>query len=154
MPGAAGAIRDLREAGYAVVVITNQSGIARGLYDLSDYRAVAGRLEEVLAARDARPDATYFCPHHPDFTGPCDCRKPDTGMHLRAARELGLDLAASWYVGDKLSDVLPAAATGGRGVLVRTGYGAEAEAEAPGWVRVVDDVVEAARLAIREKGAE
>lgn len=144
--GADAAIRRLKRAGLAVVLVTNQSGIARGLYDEADYRAVAARLEEVLRSRGAAPDATYWCPHHPDFSGPCDCRKPATGMHRRAAGDLGLDLAASWYVGDKPSDVRPAAALGGRGLLVRTGFGRESAERVGPEIRVVDDVVEAAQV--------
>lgn len=143
---AAGAIRRLRRAGYAVVLVTNQSGIARGLYGEADYHAVAARLEEMLRTHGAPPDGTYWCPHHPEFTGPCSCRKPGTGMHRTAARDLGLDLAASWYVGDKPTDVEPAAELGGRGVLVRTGYGASSEAHVRADVHVVDDVGEAADL--------
>lgn len=146
VPGAAEAIRRLRAAGYAVVIVTNQSGIARGLYRESDYRAVAARLDTMLARAGARPDGTYHCPHHPDLTGPCPCRKPGTGMHRRAAEELGLDLAASVYVGDKPTDVEPGLALGGRGVLVRTGYGRESEAEVPPEVWVVDDLPAAAAL--------
>lgn len=145
VPGAAEAIRILRAAGFAVVVVTNQSGIARGLYREEDYRAVAARLDEVLQAAGAPVDATYYCPHHPDHTGACDCRKPAPGMYRRAARELGLDLTRSWYVGDKPSDVEPAQALGGRGVLVRTGYGRASEADVAGDVEVVDDVLGAAR---------
>ncbi|MGD2068602.1 MAG: HAD family hydrolase [Gemmatimonadota bacterium] len=136
--GAADAIRRLRAAGFAVVIVTNQSGIARGLYTEGDYRAVAARVEQVLRERGAAPDATYWCPHHPDFTGPCSCRKPGTGMYRRAAEDLGLDLAGSWYVGDKATDVLPAEALGGRGILVRTGYGDEEDA--PESAREVADV--------------
>lgn len=142
--GADAAIRRLKRAGYAVVLVTNQSGIARGLYDETDYRAVAARLDQVLRSRGAAPDATYWCPHHPDFTGPCDCRKPGTGMYRRAAEELGLDLAASWYVGDKPTDVEPAAALGGGAVLVRTGYGRDSEDRVGAGVAVVPDVVGAA----------
>lgn len=145
VPGAGAAIRRLKEAGFAVVLVTNQSGIARGLYAESDYHAVARRLGEVLSALGAAPDATYFCPHHPDHTGPCRCRKPATGMYERAAGELGLDLAASWCVGDKRTDVLPAETLGGRGILVRTGYGKEEEARGVGVaVAVVDDLPAAA----------
>lgn len=146
IPGADAAIRRLREAGLAVVLVTNQSGIARGLYSEADYHAVAARLESVLRAADAAPEGTYFCPHHPDFDGPCDCRKPGTGLYLRAAREHDLDPAASWYVGDKLTDVLPARALGGRGILVRTGYGASHEDALPAGFQVVDDVGAAADL--------
>lgn len=149
IPGADEAIRALAGAGYAVVVVTNQSGIARGLYDEDDYRAVAARLDSILEVRGAVPDGTYYCPHHPDHTGPCDCRKPETGMYRRAARELRLDLASSWYVGDKVTDVLPALELGGSGILVRTGYGSEQELEAPDGVHVVDDIGAAAELVLR-----
>lgn len=150
--GADAAIRRLKRAGLAVVLVTNQSGIARGLYDEADYRAVAARLEEVLRSRGAAPDATYWCPHHPDFSGPCDCRKPATGMYRRAARDLGLDLAASWYVGDKPSDVRPAATLGGEGgLLVRTGFGRESAERVGSDVRVVDDVVEAAEVILASR---
>lgn len=144
--GADVAIRRLKQAGFAVVLVTNQSGIARGLYTEADYHAVAARLDEVLGSLEASVDGTYYCPHHPDFDEPCDCRKPGTGLYLRAAREHGLDPAASWYVGDKLTDVLPARALGGKGILVRTGYGAGEEGRLPAGVAAVDDVSRAADL--------
>lgn len=143
--GAVEAIRALRSAGYAVVLVTNQSGIARGLYSLEDYRAVAERVDEVLLAAGASMDGTYYCPHHPDFTEACECRKPGTGMYVRAARDLDLDLAASYYVGDKVSDVLPALALGGTPMLVRTGYGREHETLAPSGTRVANDLRAAAQ---------
>ncbi len=137
VPGAAEALRELACAGFALVVVTNQSGIARGVYGEADFRAVQRRVEERFAARGVRFDAVYFCPHHPEVTGACECRKPGLGMYRRAAREHGLDLARSVYVGDKLSDVLPALELGGAGFLVRTGYGAEHAAAAPEAVAVV-----------------
>lgn len=146
--GAIEALALLREAGYALVVVTNQSGIARGLYTLDDYRRVAARLDEMLREAGVPVDATYYCPHHPDYTGPCECRKPGAGMYERAAGELGLDLKSSWYVGDKVTDVLPALTLGGRGILVRTGYGAGEEKEVPEGVAVVDDLGAAARLVL------
>jgi histidinol-phosphate phosphatase family protein len=126
LPGAADALRELRAAGYLLVVVTNQSGIARGLFTEEDFRAVQERLESLLRAHGVTFDAVYHCPHHPDFTGPCDCRKPALGLYRRAESELGVDLAASIHVGDRLRDVLPALDTGGKGFLVRTGYGADA----------------------------
>lgn len=120
MPGAAAAIRRLNEATLPVIVVTNQSGIARGYFTEYDYARVQERVETLLAEAGARLDATYMCPHHPDVGGECECRKPGTLLFSRAAREHGLDLARSWFVGDKLRDVLPAAALGGRGVLVPT----------------------------------
>ncbi len=144
VPGAIEALARLQDAGLALVVVTNQSGIARGYYTLDDYHAVARRVEAELAAGGVRLDATYFCPHHPDHTGPCRCRKPATGMYESAADELGLDLAASYYVGDKLTDVEPARALGGTPMLVRTGYGGALEGQAPPEVVVVDDLAAAA----------
>lgn len=148
--GAAQGLRALREAGYLLVVVTNQSGIARGLYSLDDYRRVAARVDAVLGEAGVVVDATRFCPHHPDARPPCGCRKPATGMHRDAAAELGIDVAASWYVGDKASDVLPALALGGRGILVRTGHGREWEGRVPQVVAVVDDVAAAVRRILEE----
>ncbi len=145
IPGALEALATLRSAGFALVIVTNQSGIARGLYGEAEYEAVTTRLLEILEDAGAAVDAVYHCPHHPDLTGPCPCRKPATGMHERAAADLDIDLAASWYVGDKRSDVLPAIALGGRGILVRTGYGREEEPSVPDGVDVEDDLAAAAR---------
>lgn len=149
VPGAAQALNALRAAGYAVIVVTNQSGIARGLYGEKEFSAVQARIEALLAAQGAHVDAVYHCPHHPDYTGPCECRKPGTLLFERAAREHGLDPARSWFVGDRLKDVEPALRLGGRGLLVRTGYGREHEAEA-GEFDVVDDIVGAAARIVEE----
>lgn len=145
VPGSVEALAALTDAGYALVVVTNQSGIAHGLYTESDYRSVARRLVELLEDSGVTLDGTYHCPHHPDVTGPCTCRKPSTGMYLQAAVDLYLDPRRSWYVGDKVTDVLPALALHGRGILVRTGYGAEHEGSVPEGVAVVDDLAAAAR---------
>lgn len=142
--GADRAIRRLAGSGLAVVLVSNQSGIARGLYGEADYHAVNGRLREMLKVGGAVLDGTYFCPHHPDFSGPCGCRKPGTALYLRAASELGLDLGKSFYVGDKPTDVEPARTLGGTGLLVRTGYGRESVDEVPRTVNVVDDIEMAA----------
>lgn len=118
--GAAAAVAKLNAAGILAVVVTNQSGIARGYFSEGDYTRVGRRIDEELARHGARIDATYMCPHHPEFTGPCDCRKPGTLLFRRAAEELDLDLARSWFVGDRLHDILPAEAFGAasRAVLV------------------------------------
>jgi D-glycero-D-manno-heptose 1,7-bisphosphate phosphatase len=144
IPGVVSALVDLRAAGLALVTVTNQSGIALGLYSEADYHAVAGRLEAELAAAGTHFDLTEHCPHHPDVTGPCRCRKPATGMHRRASEALGLDLGRSYYVGDKVPDVLPAVELGGQGILVRTGYGSAHEADVPEETWVVDDLRAAA----------
>lgn len=146
IPGAAKALSRLKKAGYALVVVTNQSGIARGLYQEEDYRAVAHRLDEILLAHDLALDSTRYCPHHPQITGDCRCRKPATGMHRAAAEELGLDTTRSYFVGDRVGDLLPALELGGDGILVRTGYGAEEEAHLPKGFHVADDLLEAAEM--------
>jgi D-glycero-D-manno-heptose 1,7-bisphosphate phosphatase len=151
VPGAADALADLQHAGFAVVIVTNQSGIALGLYTESDYHAVAARLVTVLEEAGVGVDAVEHCAHHPDVTGPCGCRKPATGMHRRAAAALGLDLGRSWCVGDKLTDVLPARELGGRGILVRTGYGRDHEAVVPAGVTVAEDLRAAADLILADR---
>ncbi len=146
LPGAAAALSDLRDGGFTLVVVTNQSGIARGLYSEDEYHAVAKRLDDLLAEAGSPVDATMYCPHHPSSGSPCECRKPGTGMYRQAAAELGLDLADSYYVGDKVSDITPAHELGGVGVLVRTGFGTEEAARVPAGMAVVADLAEAARL--------
>ncbi len=149
-PGAGDAIHGLNAAGYAVVVVTNQSGIARGLYTEADYRAVEQRLSELLAAKGAHIDASYFCPHHPQAPELCACRKPRTKLFLDAQAALGIDFTTSWWVGDRLSDVQPARALGGRGILVTTGQGNlhQGQARAMG-VTVVADLLSASVEIVR-----
>lgn len=118
LPQAAAAVRRLNGAGVAAVVVTNQAGIARGLFDERAYEAVRMRLDELLAAENAVLDATYHCPHHPEFTGPCDCRKPGVANHRRAIAELGLDAQRLAFVGDRWHDVVPARTLGGLGIVV------------------------------------
>ena len=151
VPGATSALADLRAAGLALVTVTNQSGIALGLYTQADYEAVAARLDAVLTEAGTPVDRTEHCPHHPDVTGRCDCRKPSTGMHRRAAAALGLDLSRSYYVGDKVTDVLPATELRGQGILVRTGYGREHERSVPEGTWVVDDLRAAADLIVQAR---
>ena len=146
VPGAAEGLRDIRRAGFELVVVTNQSGIARGYYSENEFRAVQNRVDLLLAETGVQLDAVLHCPHHPDFTGPCDCRKPALGLYERARTALGIDLAASIYVGDRLSDVLPALATGGTGYLVRTGYGRDYAPHVPPGIEVVDDLRAVGRL--------
>jgi len=116
LSGAAAAIRRLNEAGVPVVVVTNQSGIARGYFTAADYDRVQARVAELLAAAGARLDATYVCPHGPDDG--CECRKPGTRLFRQAAGDHDLALEGSWYVGDKLRDISPARALRGTGILV------------------------------------
>jgi D-glycero-D-manno-heptose 1,7-bisphosphate phosphatase len=150
LPGAAAGIRRLNAVGYLVVVVTNQSGIARGLYTVADYRAVEKRLGALLAKQGARIDVSYFCPHHPQAPEPCACRKPRTKLFLDAQAALGIDFTRSWWVGDRLSDVQPARTLGGKAILVATGQGNlhQGQARAMG-VTVVADLLTAAGEIIR-----
>jgi D-glycero-D-manno-heptose 1,7-bisphosphate phosphatase len=148
IPGAFEALGLLRDADYKLIIVTNQSGIARGLYSAEQYHAVEARMEEMLAAEGVTIHGAFFCPHHPNFSGPCDCRKPQLGMYREAERNLGIDLAASVYIGDRLRDVEPALKLGGRGVLVKTGFGKSEADRAPEGIDVVADVLAAARLIV------
>jgi D-glycero-D-manno-heptose 1,7-bisphosphate phosphatase len=126
------AVRLLNQAGFAVIVVTNQSGVARGLVEEAFIGEAHRHISERLAAGGARVDAYYYCPHHPEATRaeygqPCDCRKPESGMLRRAARDLQIDLGRSFVIGDRWADIEAGAAVGAPGVLVRTGYGRASE---------------------------
>lgn len=151
--GAAEALRRMKDLGLALVLVTNQSGIGRGFYTLADYQSVAAETARQLAEHGVAMDATRFCPDPPGLDPATTCRKPSTAMHRDAAAGLGLRLAGSYYVGDKISDVLPAAETGGTGILVRTGYGRRWEPDAPAGVHVADDLRAASLLVERLEGA-
>lgn len=122
--GAADGLRQLRELGLGLVVITNQSGIGRGLFDAGQLALVHDRLRRLLAAEGVSLDGIYVCPHHPDDR--CTCRKPQTGLAQQAARELGFAGSETFVIGDKPSDVRLGHNIGATTVLVRTGYGAAA----------------------------
>jgi D-glycero-D-manno-heptose 1,7-bisphosphate phosphatase len=145
--GAANAIARFRAAGLAVIVVTNQSGIARGLFDWTAYQAVAARIDELLGGAGTRIDATYVCPHHPDFTGPCECRKPQVKLYRDAAAAHGVDLARSIWIGDRVRDVIPSHGFGGRGILVGRATRSREDPPEPGFPQVVD-LAAAADLAL------
>jgi D-glycero-D-manno-heptose 1,7-bisphosphate phosphatase len=134
IPKAAEAIRLINASGMKTVVVTNQSGVARGIFNESLVAEIHARLAEMLRAEGAFLDGIYFCPHHPtegrgDYLRGCECRKPSPGLLLRAAAELHLDAARSYMVGDTLKDIEAGGRAGAQGILVRTGYGEEAAAE-------------------------
>jgi len=147
IPGAVDAIRILNEAGYFVVVVSNQSGIARGYYTEEDVETLHRQVAGMLADSGAKVDAWYFCPHHPSGKGsyslPCNCRKPLPGMLVEAARRFDIDLTESVMVGDKRIDVEAALAAGCRPILVRTGYGAKEQSQIPPGTEVQDDLLSA-----------
>jgi D-glycero-D-manno-heptose 1,7-bisphosphate phosphatase len=140
------AIARLNRAGLAVVVVTNQSGIARGIYDEAAMGSVHRRISQLLEPFGAHIDAWYFCPHHPEVTGECACRKPAVGMFTDAARDLGLELGACWMVGDKLLDVEAGRVAGCRSILVTTGYGEAYQHAVAADTPVVGTLDEAASL--------
>jgi D,D-heptose 1,7-bisphosphate phosphatase len=132
LPGVGAALRRLRQEGYRLVVLTNQSVIARGQADEADVAAVHRRLERELGREGAYLDGIYVCPHHPEYGSPgeraefaraCQCRKPATGLLERACAELGLDRSRSWVVGDQTRDIEMARRAGVRSILVMTGRG-------------------------------
>lgn len=119
--GAPEAVRLLNEAGYTVIVVTNQSGVARGYYDEAAVKALHAYMQDQLVAAGAHIDAFYYCPHHPDgvvkeLTMICQCRKPGTGMLERAARDWPIDIGRSFLIGDKDADMAAAKAFNIRGV--------------------------------------
>ena len=161
LPGAAEGVRRFNQAGWRVVVVTNQSGIARGLLDEPTLAAIHARLATELARSGARLDAILHCPHHPDegvppLRGVCACRKPSPGLLLQAARRFELDLGASWTIGDSLRDLEAGRRAGlAGGVLVLTGKGsAERALLAPGEPCVTAvDLPAAADLVLVRAGA-
>jgi D-glycero-D-manno-heptose 1,7-bisphosphate phosphatase len=131
LPGALEGLALLRDAGYLLIVVTNQAGIARGYYDQSDLDRLHVHLRALLAKQGISLDRIYFCPHHPQgsietLAIECRCRKPMPGMLLEAAKDFDLDLAASVLIGDKLSDVQAGRRAGvGRTVIVESGHHVE-----------------------------
>jgi D-glycero-D-manno-heptose 1,7-bisphosphate phosphatase len=130
IPGAGRAINKLNEAGFLVVLVTNQSGVARGYFPESLVAEAHARLEALLRKDGARLDAVYYCPHHPTagttmHTRVCACRKPGTGLIDRAAQELAIDVPRSYMVGDKWSDVELGHRAGALSILVQSGFAAD-----------------------------
>lgn len=161
LPGAAAALRELHDAGWALVVVSNQPAVARGLLSPSDVWSLQHAIERELADAGAPPlDAFYFCPHHPHADVPayrtsCACRKPSAGMIETACDQLGLDPAASVMVGDRPSDIAAGASAGCRTVWVQTGRHTEPPIEivggftAPPADHTCDDLQAAARWILR-----
>jgi histidinol-phosphate phosphatase family protein len=118
IPGAAAAVKRINAANIPAILVTNQSGIARGIFKVEDYEAVRRHFEALLAAEGAHIDASYYCPHHPTITGPCDCRKPGTKLFENAIRDFRLDAANVAYLGDRWRDVVASRTLGGRGIMV------------------------------------
>lgn len=155
-PYSAAALKQLYENGYLAIVITNQAGVARGYFSEDMVQNIHQRMTDELKASGAMLDAIYYCAHHPLVGEPpyrldCDCRKPKPGLLLRAARDFDIDLAQSWMVGDRYSDIELAANAGVKSALVLSGYGrGEWEHQRDNWTikpdLVAEDLLEAVRL--------
>jgi D-glycero-D-manno-heptose 1,7-bisphosphate phosphatase len=159
-PYAPEAVRMLKSTGLPVIIVTNQSGVGRGYFTEELVRQVHRKVEETLQAAGTSVDAYYYCPHHPSgviesYRRQCSCRKPGTGMPDEAAERFGIDLAASYVVGDTYRDVQMGFNIGARTVLLMTGYGrGEYEYRRNDWPRMPDliaeNLLEAAKLILQE----
>jgi D-glycero-D-manno-heptose 1,7-bisphosphate phosphatase len=153
IPGAPEALMLLNEAGFRVIVVTNQSGIARGYYDEAAVERLHRHVDRELSRFGARVDAYYFCPHHPEqgigeYLRKCDCRKPMDGMLRRGAAELSVDIKASYMIGDRLADVEAGVRAGCKAIMIKTGYGATESAMLPVGIPVYDSLPDAVRAII------
>lgn len=161
IPRAAEAIRLINESGLLAVVVTNQSGVARGYFTEPVLKDVHNRMELLLKAEGAHVDKIYYCPHHPEVGLPeylldCECRKPMTGMIDAAAKDLNIDVSCSYVVGDKIIDIELANKAGARGILIMTGYGREElkslSSERKVWPdHIADDLYEAVKWILSQK---
>jgi D,D-heptose 1,7-bisphosphate phosphatase len=154
-PQSGEAIRMINAAGMKAVVVTNQSGIARGYFTEDFVRTVHERINEMLRAEGAHIDGFYVCPHHPVYGNGiykqhCECRKPKPGMLLQAAAEMNIDLTRSYMIGDMLRDVQTGKNAGAKGVLVCTGYGSNiVRTDMPAFI--ADDILEAVRWILEDR---
>jgi D-glycero-D-manno-heptose 1,7-bisphosphate phosphatase len=153
-PWSAEAVKLINQSGLLAVVITNQSGIARGMYTEEILAEIHSRMIRELALQGARVDAVYYCPHHPEIGSrryrlECECRKPQPGLLNAAARDHDIDLARSFVIGDKASDIKLAERTGARAALVLTGFGRETLAHPERWPCTPDVVAENVLEAVR-----
>jgi D-glycero-D-manno-heptose 1,7-bisphosphate phosphatase len=159
-PFATDALRLLKRAGYTLVVVTNQSGIAHGLIDPGFIQICHDEMRRRLQRGGADLDALYYCQHHPrgivaGLSVDCRCRKPQPGMIEDAVRDLGIDPAQSWVIGDKWLDVNLGRAVGARSILVRTGWGAEQEERRPEGQQVdavCDNLIHAVSVILHNDG--
>jgi D,D-heptose 1,7-bisphosphate phosphatase len=147
----------INNSGMKSVVVTNQSGVARGYFSAAFVADVHRQIQSMLAPHQARLDALYYCPHHPEGQGiyrqECQCRKPEPGMLLIAAQDMGIDLERSYLIGDTRKDMQAGLKAGAKAVLVRTGYGREAEEECSdvGLNYVADDILAAVKWIMQDR---
>lgn len=156
--GALEAILTFSDSEYLIVVVTNQSGIARGYYTEEDVIELHGHLKKKIEDAGGRVDGFYYCPHHPEkgigkYKENCDCRKPEPGMFLQAKEDLDIDFSQSIMVGDKMSDVEAGKRLGMRGILVRTGHGKSEEVKAGDGVEIYDTLFEFSEVFKQERNS-
>lgn len=161
LPAAFEAVRLVNQNGFKAVVVSNQSGIARGLFTEDFVRTINNRIAAAMVEKGAVIDRFYYCPHHPSegldpYRKICNCRKPEPGLLLQAAADLNLDLSGSYMIGDHLRDIETARRAGAKGILVMTGHGPDQlqSAEITSANRpddIAPDILEAVRWILRDK---
>jgi D-glycero-D-manno-heptose 1,7-bisphosphate phosphatase len=156
VPGAARSLSKLNQRGIPVVIISNQAGVARGMFTMEDLERVSERVMQLLVAGGAFVDAAYYCPHHPDFDRECDCRKPGPGLLRKASLELGISLKQSFMIGDRLTDMQAGKAAGTSTIFVLTGYGTKDLGEHEAQLvdaadRICDDLAQAVDWILNER---
>ncbi len=152
LPGTAEGLRALQRQGFALALVSNQSGVGRGFFGLEAVQRVNERLNELLAQAGVSLDGVYVCPHAP-WAG-CDCRKPGTGLLARAAGDLGISLGGAFVVGDKPCDITMGRRAGATTLLVRTGWGRDSEGRAEVQPHYIVDDLSAAASTIISRSAE
>ena len=155
-PAAFDAVRMINKAGMKVVVVTNQSGVARGFFDEDFVNTVHARINELFREKGAFIDRFYYCPHHPTegigkYRILCDCRKPAPGMLMKASGEIGIDLSSSYVVGDMAKDIELANNVGAKGILVRTGYGKNVNVSDIKPACIAKDILDAAEWIMKDR---
>jgi D-glycero-D-manno-heptose 1,7-bisphosphate phosphatase len=159
IPGAAKAIQTLNTLGIPVIIVSNQAGVAKGYFPITQIPLVHARLNHLLAQENAHADAIYYCPHHPEGSVPeyaitCKCRKPSPGMLLEAEKNHQLDLSDSWIIGDKASDVEAGINAECKTILVKTGYGDNITSESlPSSTIIKTDLLEAVNFILLSKSS-
>lgn len=151
IPGAIDAIAMLKKAGFLVIVVTNQAGIARGYYTDKEVNELHAWINQELEKHDARIDGFYYCPHHPEFGNDCDCRKPKPGMLHQAKQDFDIDFNRSWLIGDKAGDIQAGQSAGVKSIMVMTGYGEEHLALLPSATTCSADILTASSLLLAAK---
>ncbi len=157
IPGAPEALKSFQDAGFLLVIVSNQSGVARGYFTESQVNELHQYMEKRLEPFGVTLDGIYYCPHHPEYgqgeyLSDCDCRKGKPGMLLKAATKLQIDLSQSFMVGDKIADIQAGHAAGCKTYLVKTGYGKNFEVASKVYdCEVVDDLLVASECIVTEK---